>query len=105
MNISSLIHQFRQWVDKKNLEGEIAKRNRKLQKARKLIIDACGTQIPGNIVSIDNKAIVIEDVILSIRKNTLTVQRTRLRNAYTRKQRSALMSQMKKPVEYFETDV
>lgn len=69
--------------------------NGKLVRARRLIMEVYAKQLPGTILSYDNKDVVVMDIQFSIRKNEIKSIEQNLKHAMTRKQRAVVYNKLK----------
>lgn len=91
---------------KKQKQKRIARRDqRKLVLIRRLIIEVVRAELPGNIILHNGKEKVVQDVVISLRKNELKVQRTLLSNSFTKKQRAALNWKIKQGLKLNAEDI
>lgn len=79
MNLKELKQRLQRWAD-----------NRRLIKAKKLIMHVYQKELPGTILLIDGQQMIVTDIVFSLRKNEVKATRSKVKNRFTRRQQSAI---------------
>lgn len=82
------------WIKELKTRYRVWNDNRKLMLIRKLILQVFAKELPGNVIRLKGREFVIEDIVLSLRKNEIKSKRTPLDKFSTRKQRGAIKWQI-----------